>query len=368
MNSENENKKPSYFRDGSEPKSKYIRSKDEKRESRYLRSKDDSEEEELQKGEYRKNVITPKRAKEIILEEEMQNEQETFDVEETEPVEIPEENVETKGNAEELFNIDNTDKEEDKKNEEQRARKGNVENSLKLVQNQALIRMVVCVAFLTAIAVILQLFSFHIPYTPEILTVDFSTLPELIGSIAYGPIIGVIICIVKNVIHMMIRNTSAVSDFSNMLLNSTFIFIAGMLYSRSMFLGDKNVVQPEDYKRKDYRRRRIFKSAFFGAIISAVPQFFITSYISYPLLEKLYYNRGLTVEVLLEDYQVCYERVLRHLPQAISSLMPEMTNMARGIAFINLPVTFAKLFVVTVITAIIYKWISPFLHYRPKDK
>lgn len=200
--------------------------------------------------------------------------------------------------------------------------------------------------------------------------VEFSTLPELIAAIAYGPIYGIAICLFKDIIHTLLDRTAAISDFTNLLLNSSFIFIAGMLYSRSMFSGDKKVIKPEGYKRRDYRRKRIFKSAFFGAIISLVPQFIITRYIAYPMLERLYSDRGVTIPALLEDYQVCYDRVVRHLhlPETVAAFMPKLTNISRGILFINLPMTLVKLFIVTCITAIVYKWISPFLHNRKKKK
>jgi len=366
MNSDSENKKPKYFRDGSEPKSKFIRSKDDKPVSKYLRSKEDKEANEPEKGEYRKNVITPKRARELMLEEEQAAEADGLAAAAEEAAltdGVTEEN-EHKGSIEEIF--ENGEKEEETKPE--KIRKGNVETSLKLAQNQAIIRMVVCMAFLSVISLVLYFFTFNIPYMPTFLFVEFSSVAELIAAIAYGPVFGVLICVIKDIIHMIIFNTSAVSDFTNMLLDSSFVFIAGLLYSRSMFYGDKKVVQPEGSKVKDYRRRRIFTSAFSGAIISAVPQFLITRYIAYPLLERLYSDRGVTIEYILQNYQVSFDRIMRHLPSAISAVIPDMDGISKAIVYFNLPVTFLKLFVVTSITAIVYKWISPFLHYRHKDK
>ncbi|MBQ3903713.1 MAG: ECF transporter S component [Eubacterium sp.] len=348
MSNENEVKKSKYFRDGTEPKSKYFR-KYEKPEE------EEPEVEELEEGEYRRIVLTPKRAKEMLLAEEEAARSEGESAEDTELSDY-----ETKGSLEEVFDTE--------KEEEERPKRRASEGSLKFAKSQALIRMIVCCGFLTLIAVCLNLIYVHIPYTPSILIMDFSAIPELIASIAYGPIVGVMICLIKNVIHMMMHHRDVVSDLNNMLSNSTFVFIAGLLYSRSMFAGDRNVVQPKNYKKKDYRRRRILKSGILGALISMVPQFFITNYITYPLLERLYAERGVTIAALLTDYQSCYARVLRHLPAGLGSLMPQMTDMARGVLFINLPLAFTKLFVITVITAIIYKWISPFLHYRENKK
>ena len=377
MNNEHKSK---YLRDKSQPKSKYIRTNSKPEEA-----EEEITEEENNKKEYRKSVITPKRARELMLEEERK-------AEETESEEVitdaddnkyespfnTDSETETIAEPEEIqpsLSEDAPSEEPLKEENESEAagisheRPQKTFNADNRKMSKKATRMVICIIFLTVVALLLSLLKIHIPYTPSMLSVEFSTLPELIASIAYGPVFGVLVCFIKNFIHVIIHPTWAVSDFTNLLLDSTFVFIAGLIYSRSMFSGDKKVVQPENSKHKDFRRRRIFKSSFIGAIIAVIPQFLITRFIAYPLLEMLFRaNRGITIEKLLADYQANYNAIRNILPHAISRIMPEITNITRAIIVFNLPITFVKLFIVTVVTALIYKYISPFLHYRKKTK
>ena len=401
MSKENEKKKSKYLRDSSAPASKYIRSKDDKPTSKYIKAdnekgskkKSDSTE---KKTEYRKSVMTPKRARENMLEEELASQEEltleTAETEAAEAVETPEvpeisentnqdifrpdtesepepeqrnEHIKSKGTANDMY------KDTEEGDGEKRAkfyRKEEAKKSLKHNRKQAVIRAILCILVLAFFAVLLQFGAFPFPTDkiPKGLTTEFSTIPELIASIAYGPLVGVLICFIKNVILILFRSTNIMSSLTNLLLDSSFVFIAGLIYSKSMFSGDKKVVQPKNNKRKDYRRRRIFLSSLSGAVISAVPQFFITRYIAYPGIVRL--NENITFDSILALYRESYDKLLGALPQFVSRIMPEMNSISKAIIIYNLPLTFIKLFIVTVFTALIYKYISPFLHYREKNK
>ncbi|MDD6460122.1 MAG: ECF transporter S component, partial [Absicoccus porci] len=54
---------------------------------------------------------------------------------------------------------------------------------------------------LIGIAIILQYIEISIPIMPSFIKLDFSDLPELIGALAYGPLTGVLIALIKNIIH-----------------------------------------------------------------------------------------------------------------------------------------------------------------------
>lgn len=376
MATDGEKKKSKYFRDVTEQESKLFRTKDNKPESKYLRKKEKNNEEKNgakgDKKEYRDIVVTPKRAREMLLEEEKKAEQEPAVIEEiskeiteeesfealskTENEAVSEaENEEHKGNAEEIFK-------KDKKTEEASQRRKNSDYS----KNLAIIRVIICLIVLVFTALLLKFAEIKIPFTKGFLTVDFSTLPELVASIAYGPLFGVAICIVKNVVHIMLRPEAAMSDFTNIIIDSVFVFIAGLLYSRSMFYGDKKVTNPKDGKIKDYRRKRIFTSSLSGAVISLVPQFFITRFVAYPLLESIFGSDRITLDMIFERYVESYAALKAYLPEGISSALPEFKSLSGAILMINIPLTIGKLFIVTVITAVVYNWISPFLHYRKK--
>ena len=73
-------------------------------------------------------------------------------------------------------------------------------------------------AMLTAIGTILQYLEVSIPIMPEFIKLDFSDLPQLIGAITLGPGAGVIICLARNIIHMIVSYSGFVGELSNFII------------------------------------------------------------------------------------------------------------------------------------------------------
>lgn len=67
-------------------------------------------------------------------------------------------------------------------------------------QNKKL-RSFVTVAMLSSIAFVLMLFDFPLPGFPTFLQIDFSDVPALIAAITMGPVAGIVVEIVKNVLN-----------------------------------------------------------------------------------------------------------------------------------------------------------------------
>ena len=73
-------------------------------------------------------------------------------------------------------------------------------------------------AMLTAVAVILQYLEMPIPFLmPPFIKFDLSDLPALIGAFAYGPLSGVIIELIKNLIHCLATKSATVGELSNLI-------------------------------------------------------------------------------------------------------------------------------------------------------
>ena len=85
-------------------------------------------------------------------------------------------------------------------------------------------------ALLTAVAIALQYIEVPIPLVPSFLKLDFSDLPELIGAFVLGPQYGIIICLLKNLIHLPVSSSMFVGEFSNFILGAIFVFVAGIIY------------------------------------------------------------------------------------------------------------------------------------------
>lgn len=89
--------------------------------------------------------------------------------------------------------------------------------------------MAVC-AMLSAMAVVLQLMAAVIPKVGGFLDIEFSDLPAIIGTLALGPLCGVLVELIKNVVHCAFTTTGFVGELANFVVNGTFVLVLGLIY------------------------------------------------------------------------------------------------------------------------------------------
>ena len=94
------------------------------------------------------------------------------------------------------------------------------------------VRYLTVTAMLSAVAYILMFLDFSVPFMPSFIKMDLSELPALIGSFAMGPLCGVIVCLIKNILHLFITSTGGVGELSNFILGVAFVLPAGLIYKR----------------------------------------------------------------------------------------------------------------------------------------
>ena len=80
-------------------------------------------------------------------------------------------------------------------------------------RNKNSVTKIAITAMLTAVAVVLQYIEMPVPLVPSFLKIDFSDVPELIGAFVISPIYGVIICLLKNIIHLPFGSSVGVGEF-----------------------------------------------------------------------------------------------------------------------------------------------------------
>jgi len=90
------------------------------------------------------------------------------------------------------------------------------------------------IGMLSAIAVILNLFSFPLWFAPSFYKIDLSELPVIIGAFALGPVAGVTIETVKIILNLVLNgtNTAFVGEIANFVMGCAFVVPAGILYYR----------------------------------------------------------------------------------------------------------------------------------------
>ncbi len=190
-------------------------------------------------------------------------------------------------------------------------------------KNQHL-RAICATAILSALAFVLMLVEFPLSFIiPSFIKLDFSELPALIASFAYGPIYGVFVCLIKNLIHLTIGSTNGVGELANFFLGATFVFTAGCFY-----------------KAKKTKKNAII-GAVIGSVIMAIIGIFSNYYIVYPI-----YTTFMPMEAIIGMYQ---------------AILPSVKNLWQALLIFNTPFNIFKGLADTLICALIYKKISPIL-------
>lgn len=185
------------------------------------------------------------------------------------------------------------------------------------------------IAMLSAIAFVLMFLEFSVPIMPPFIKMDLSDLPELIGAFAMGPVSGVTICLIKNLLHLFLSTTGGVGELSNFLLGACFVLPAGLIYRK--------------WKGK--------KSAVLGALLGAVLMAIVSIVSNYYIVYPFYYN-FMAKDAILAAYQ---------------AIFPGVENILQCLIVFNTPFTFVKGLFSVVITVLIYKHISPFLKGRNRE-
>ena len=94
-------------------------------------------------------------------------------------------------------------------------------------------RKMAMIGLFSAIAMILHLFDFPLPFAPAFYKLDFSELPILVGTFAFGPAAGVTMEFIKILLKLFVKGTSTafVGDLANFVIGCSFILPASVIYA-----------------------------------------------------------------------------------------------------------------------------------------
>lgn len=205
-------------------------------------------------------------------------------------------------------------------------------NTKPITQNRRTVNMraVAATAIFSALSTILMILEFSVPFVPSFLKFDFSDLPALIVSFAFGPIWGVAVCLVKNLLHLPFTSSTGVGELSNFILGSLFVLTAGLIYH---FMKNK---------------KGAVIGSLAGAIIMALAQFITNYYLVYP-----FYSNFMPMDAIIGMYH---------------AIIPWVDNLWKALFAINFPFTFLKGVIDAVICILVYKKLSPIMKYAKKDR
>ena len=92
-------------------------------------------------------------------------------------------------------------------------------------------RALTVTAMFSAVAFVLMFLEFSIPVViPSFVKMDVSELPALLAAFGLGPVYGVVVCLVKNLLHLLVTTTGGAGELGNFLLGACFILPAGLIY------------------------------------------------------------------------------------------------------------------------------------------
>ncbi|NUK30386.1 ECF transporter S component [Parageobacillus sp. VR-IP] len=98
------------------------------------------------------------------------------------------------------------------------------------------VRALVLIGVFSAISYLLMLLNFPLPPFPNFLLVDFSDVPALIAALLYGPLAGVLVELLKNVLnYFMVGSPTGVpvGHIANFMAGITFILPTYYVYHKT---------------------------------------------------------------------------------------------------------------------------------------
>lgn len=182
------------------------------------------------------------------------------------------------------------------------------------------------IAVMAAVARVVMFLEFPLPMFPPFLKLDFSDLVPLVGALAMGPLAGVLIELVKCLIHLINSTTGGVGDLANFIVGAAYVASVGYFYQR--------------HKSK--------KGAMIGLVVGIGAMIISGALVNYFITIPLYaIVLGLSTESIV---------AMGH------DIIPAIHDKFSLILFAFCPFNLIKGVLLTVLAIPLYKKVSPLLH------
>ena len=180
------------------------------------------------------------------------------------------------------------------------------------------------IGILSAISYILMWLEVPAPLMPPFIKFDFSDFPALLAAFGMGPVAGILVELIKNVLHSFSSGSFAVGELSNFILGASFVGVAGLVY------------------QKKKNKKGAVLASLLGAMTMALISYPSNLFVVYPF----YYN-FMPKDTVLSMYQL---------------ILPSVGSMEKALLIFNLPFTFIKGMLDVLLCLFLYKSVSPLLH------
>lgn len=184
------------------------------------------------------------------------------------------------------------------------------------------------IGILSAISTVLMLIEIPLWFAPSFYKIDLSEIPILIGSFAIGPLAGVVMELIKNLLNLVINGTTTggIGELSNFVIGCSMVVPSAIIYHR----------------RKTKRYAMVGMTA---GTLSLIVMGCLLNYF-----------------VLLPVYASVFHMPLQALVQMGTAVNPAINSLWTFVLLAVAPFNLLKGVAVSVATALLYKHVSPILH------
>lgn len=175
-----------------------------------------------------------------------------------------------------------------------------------------------------AIGAVLMFLEFPLFFAPSFYQLDFSEVPVLIGAFAYGPVTGILIELIKSLIHFLIKGsmTAGVGEIAAFVIGISMVLPASIIY------------------RMGKTKKRAVIGMIAGVACMTVTGCLLNAFVLLPAYGKAF---GMPIDSLIEMGTAVNSAVHNLFTFAVFCVAP--FNLFKGIA-------------VSLITFLLYKHIS----------
>ena len=181
------------------------------------------------------------------------------------------------------------------------------------------------IAILGALSAIL--FMIEIPVI-AFYKLDVSTLPALLGAFSMGPMAGLAILLIKNIFGLLHSTSMYVGELADFIMGAAYILPAALIYR--------------------YKKSR--KNALIGMIAGTVTMIIVAVLVNW--------------KIMIPFYMTAYGMTMEKVVAMAQSAMPFVDTEWELLMYVTAPFNLLKGIVLSALTFLLYKRLSPLLHVR----
>lgn len=187
------------------------------------------------------------------------------------------------------------------------------------------------VQYMTHIAILGALSAVLFPLEIPIVAfykLDFSTLPALLGAFSMGPLPGLAILLIKDLSRLAYSSSMYVGELADFIMSAAFILPASLIY----------------------RKHKTRKTALVGMAIGTLCMIVVSVLVNWKMMIPFY----------MTAFHMDMEAIIGMAQKAL----PFVDTEWKVLLYVTAPFNLLKGFVLSLLTFVLYKRLSPMLHVR----